>query len=55
MLHILRGETIETVHHLFIAKLKGYETEAVYETLRKHYEECVRMLNGLEKNPRLSF
>jgi four helix bundle protein len=44
-----RGEALETVHHLFIAKLKGYETDSVYETFRRRYEECVRMLNGLEK------
>ena len=44
-----RGEALETIHHLFIAKLKGYEAEAIYKTYRQRYEECIRMLNGLEK------
>jgi hypothetical protein len=44
-----RGEVNETIHHLFMAKLKGYLTEQVYEKFRKRYKECVRMLNGLEK------
>jgi four helix bundle protein len=37
-----RGEALETVHHLFIAEDK-------YEALRARYQECVRMLNGMEK------
>ncbi len=44
-----RGEALETVHHLFIARLKGYLTDADYLAYRERYEECVRMLNGLEK------
>lgn len=44
-----RGEALETVHHLFTAKLKGYEDEPAYEAYRKRYKECIRMLNGLEK------
>ena len=44
-----RGEALETVHHLFIAKLKGYITRDEYEALRARYQECVRMLNGMEK------
>jgi four helix bundle protein len=44
-----RGEALETVHHLFIAKLKGYVTDDEYEELRRRYQECVRMLNGMEK------
>ncbi len=44
-----RGEALETVHHLFIAKLKQYITEAQYQEYRERYLECVRMLNGLEK------
>jgi four helix bundle protein len=44
-----RGEALETVHHLFIAKLKGYITEQVYGSFRGRYKECVRMLNGLER------
>jgi len=44
-----RGEAGETVHHLFMAKLKGYITEEVYQEFRGRYKTCVRMLNGLEK------
>lgn len=44
-----RGESNETIHHLFMAKLKGYITEQVYEKFRNRYKECIRMLNGLEK------
>ncbi|MBW2246773.1 MAG: four helix bundle protein [Deltaproteobacteria bacterium] len=44
-----RGETAETIHHLFMAKLKGYITEKVYLEIRGPYKECIRMLNGLEK------
>ena len=44
-----RGEALETIHHLFIAKLKGYVNESEYQSFRERYEECVRMLNGLEK------
>ena len=44
-----RGEALETVHHLFIAKLKGYIVADQYLGYRERYEECVRMLNGLER------
>ena len=44
-----RGEALETVHHLFIASLKGYITKAQLDELRDRYWECVRMLNGLER------
>jgi four helix bundle protein len=44
-----RGEAAETIHHLFMAKLKGYITEKVYIEFRSRYKECIRMLNGLEK------
>jgi four helix bundle protein len=44
-----RAEANETIHHLFIAKLKGYITEQVYLEFRNRYKECIRMLNGLEK------
>jgi len=44
-----RGEAGETIHHLFMAKLKGYITEKVYLEFRNRYKECIRMLNGLEK------
>ncbi len=45
-----RGEALETIHHLFIAKLKGYVSQTIYESYRERYSECVRMLNGLEKS-----
>jgi len=44
-----RGEAGETIHHLFMAKLKGYITEKSYLEFRGRYKECIRMLNGLEK------
>jgi len=44
-----RGEALETVHHLYIAKLKGYIDDRQYTHFRGRYMECVRMLNGLER------
>jgi four helix bundle protein len=44
-----RGEALETVHHLYVALLKGYLDNTAYESLRERYAECVRMLNGLER------
>jgi four helix bundle protein len=44
-----RGEAAETIHHLFMAKLKGYITEEVYKEFGDRYKACIRMLNGLEK------
>ncbi len=44
-----RGEAGETIHHLFMAKLKGYITEQVYFQFKGRYKECIRMLNGLER------
>ena len=44
-----RGEAAETVHHLFMAYLKGYETQKTYEEYRERYKECIRMLNGMER------
>ncbi|MGH9428650.1 MAG: four helix bundle protein, partial [Terriglobia bacterium] len=44
-----RGEAAETIHHLFMAKEKGYIKVEVYESFRARYKECIRMLNGLEK------
>ena len=44
-----RGEALETVHHLFIARLKSYMTQEAYTELRSRYRECIRMLNGLER------
>jgi len=44
-----RGEALETVHHLYIALRKGYITKKHFEAYRRRYQECVRMLNGLER------
>src|SRR2546423_1183936 len=44
-----RGEALETVHHLYIASRKGYIQQQLYEAFRERYQECVRMLNGLER------
>ncbi|MBU1692811.1 MAG: four helix bundle protein [Verrucomicrobia bacterium] len=45
-----RGEAGETIHHLFMAKLKGYLDPKDYEDLRSRCQECIRMLNGLESS-----
>ena len=45
-----RGETLESVHHLFMASLKGHISREVFEAFRDRYEECVRMLNGMERS-----
>ena len=45
-----RGEAAETVHHLHMAKLKGYIKADQYGIYRERYRECIRMLNGLEKS-----
>jgi len=44
-----RGEAAETVHHLYMAHLKGYEAQTTYEEYRARYQECIRMLNGMER------
>lgn len=44
-----RGEAAETIHHLYMAKLKGYLKDDIYQKIRERYKQCVRMLNGLEK------
>jgi len=44
-----RGEALETVHHLYIASLKRYIANELFEQYRDRYHECVRMLNGLER------
>lgn len=45
-----RGEAGETIHHLFMAQLKGYLNPSLYSAYRSRYKECIRMLNGLEKS-----
>lgn len=44
-----RGESAETIHHLYIARLKVYIDQEVYEHYRREYQECIKMLNGLER------
>jgi four helix bundle protein len=44
-----RGEALETIHHLYIALRKKYVLADVFEAFRARYQECVRMLNGLER------
>ena len=44
-----RGESAETVHHLYMAHLKGYDTQTTYEEYLSRYQECIRMLNGMER------
>jgi len=44
-----RGEALETIHHLYIAMMKGYIDLRAYETFRDRYRECIRMLNGMER------
>ncbi len=45
-----RGETAETIHHLYIAFMKGYITKETFDQFRSSYNECIRMLNGLERS-----
>jgi len=45
-----RGEAAETIHHLRISSLKGYMPNTDFQQLKARYQECIRMLNGLEKN-----
>jgi four helix bundle protein len=45
-----RTEAAETIHHLYMARRKGYLGTSMYERLRGRYEECIRMLNGLERS-----
>lgn len=47
--NLARGESLETVHHLYIAMRKQYISPQAYEDLKSRYHECVRMLNGLER------
>ncbi len=44
------GELRETTHHLWVALRKGHLSKEEYEQLESGYEECSRMLRGLEKS-----
>jgi len=45
-----RGEAGETLHHLRIATRKEYISEKAFQYFKGAYYECIRMLNGLERN-----
>ena len=45
-----RGEAGETVHHLYMALLKKDLSQNTFQQYRQRYQECERMLNGLEKS-----
>jgi four helix bundle protein len=45
-----QGELQETKHHLYIAFRKGYLDEKVYKEYLEKYNECGRMLRGLEQS-----
>lgn len=44
-----RGEARESLHHLYIASRKGYISSGELATFNKNYNECIAMLNGLER------
>jgi four helix bundle protein len=44
-----RGEAAETIHHLYMARLKEYFSKETFQRFKQRYRECIRMLNGLEK------
>jgi four helix bundle protein len=43
------GEMRETTHHLSMAHRKGHVLREEFEELESEYEECSRMLRGLER------
>jgi four helix bundle protein len=45
-----QAELQETKHHLYIAFRKGYLEEKVYKEYVEKYNECGRMLRGLEQS-----
>src|SRR3989344_873331 len=46
------GEIKETKHHLRMACKKNYFNQAVLDDFIKRYDECLRMLHGLDKSLR---
>jgi len=44
-----RGEAGETIHHLYMALLKKYMSQEVFDSYRQRHQECIRMLKGLER------
>lgn len=49
-----RGEAAETIHHLYVALLKRYIDQCVFDDMRSRYKECIRMLNGMERTLELN-
>ncbi len=45
-----QGEIRETVHHLRMAEARNYIKKLKLEFLLKEYEDCSKMLYGLEKS-----
>lgn len=45
-----RCEANETIHHLYIAHRKKYISRDCFQRFQDGYEECVRILNGLERS-----
>lgn len=45
-----RDEAAETVHHLDVGFRKRYLSAEQFDGFRTRYEECLRMLNGLERS-----
>lgn len=45
-----QGEIRETVHHLYIAFKKSYISSELYNSYNLRYEECSKMLFGLDKS-----
>ena len=43
------GELQETKHHLFVALRKCYLEESQYNNFLARYDECGKMLNGLQR------
>ncbi len=44
------GEIRETKHHLRVAHQKAYMSELQYAGFARRYDECSRMLRGLERS-----
>ncbi|MDP3723207.1 MAG: four helix bundle protein [Candidatus Omnitrophota bacterium] len=44
-----QGELQETRHHLYVAFRKGYLNEPNYTGFKARYDECGKMLKGLER------
>jgi len=50
-----QGELRESLHHLDIACKKGYLKEKEFDEFYNEYEECSKMLYGLEKSLLLKY